>query len=294
MFVDLPHELEGALTALAGTLPAWSMEGTFLSASTIERYGAELASAPLSKETTSSLRHALGDGYAIVRLGKIAEALDTGDQFLRLVTAILTEVATPFQPIQRFSLWKPIGTNLKKNPGMTSGTGYNAFHIDLVNATRPPDYTVLLCVRPDSLGAGASILSDAHAAVSRLSPASRALLAEPAYSYGRFFELSDVGKEYRPFPVLDGDPEDLDWVRFTAKMLSEPGADEAHARAAQELSDEMTAGQESVMLQRGDLLIVNQHRYVHGREPLADGQDRVPEPERRLLQQLFLRSSAQP
>ncbi|MFI0711361.1 hypothetical protein ACH4SK_12005 [Streptomyces inhibens] len=37
----------------------------------------------------------------------------------------------------------------------------------------------------------------------------------------------------------------------------------------------MVADQVSYTLQRGDFLIVNQHRWVHGREPLGDGQDGV-------------------
>ncbi|GFE19328.1 hypothetical protein Sgleb_73750 [Streptomyces glebosus] len=61
-----------------------------------------------------------------------------------------------------------VGTNLNANPGQSTGTGYNAFHMDLANATVPPDYITLLCVRPDPLGAGASILSNAPEAVSRL------------------------------------------------------------------------------------------------------------------------------
>ncbi len=39
-----------------------------------------------------------------------------------------------------------------------------------------------------------------------------------------------------------------------------------------------------------DLLIVNQHRWVHGREPLGDGQHTIAPEERRLLLQLFLRN----
>jgi alpha-ketoglutarate-dependent taurine dioxygenase len=226
-----------------------------------------------------------------VRLGNTARTLGTGEQFLRVATAILARVAVPFQPFKRWPLWKEIGTNLNANPGRSTGTGYNAFHMDLVNATRPPDYTTLLCVRPDPLGGGPSILSDARAAVSRLSPSSRALLAENAYRYGSFFELSDVGEEYAPLAVLDSDPANTGFVRFTAKMVSEPGLDEAHASAARELAGHLTEGQHSLMLQRGDILIVNQHRYMHGREPLSAGQEAVPPADRRLLLQLFLRSA---
>ncbi|WP_073783229.1 TauD/TfdA family dioxygenase [Streptomyces sp. CB01580] len=171
-----------------------------------------------------------------MRLGNIAQALGDGEQFLRLATAILAEVAIPFQPFQRWPLWKEIGTNLDANPGQSTGMGYNAFHMDLVNATVPPDCTTLLCVRPDPLGAGASILSNAREAVSRLTPSSRARLADVAYRYGGFFRLSDVGEEYTPFPVLDGEPEDHGFVRFTAKMLAESELDEEHAHAASAVS----------------------------------------------------------
>jgi hypothetical protein len=78
-------------------------------------------------------------------------------------------------------------------------------------------------------------------------------------------------------------------VRLTAKMLTEPGLDPAHARAAQQLADELIRGQVSFTLQRGDFLIVNQHHFVHGREPLAPGQENVAPEQRRLLLQLFLR-----
>ncbi|HEY1703588.1 MAG TPA: TauD/TfdA family dioxygenase [Trebonia sp.] len=248
---------------------------------------------PLFDETISGLARTLGSaagGYAVVRLGNIARALGTGDRFLRVATAILAGVAVPFQPFQRWPLWKEIGTSLDADPGRSTGTGYNAFHMDLVNAARPPDYTTLLCVRPDPLGGGQSILSDARAAASRLSPSSRALLADRAYRYGSFYELSDVGEEYTPFAVLDSDPDDAGFVRFTAKMLNAPGIDEAHAGAAGELAGHLAEGQVSLMLRRGDVLIVNQHRVMHGREPLGPGQEAVPPADRRLLLQLFLRS----
>ncbi len=59
---------------------------------------------------------------------------------------------------------------------------------------------------PDPLGAGASILSNAREAVSRLSPKSRALLADAACRYGGFFDLSDVGEEFRPPPSRTANP----------------------------------------------------------------------------------------
>ena len=270
------------------------MEGTFLASSAIGQYRAQLATAPLFGETISSLLRILSGptgGYAVVRLGSIADAPGAGNQLLRVATAILAELAVPFQPFTRWPLWKEIGTSLDASPGRSTGTGYNAFHMDLVNATRPPDYTTLLCIRPDPLGGGPSILSDARAAVSRLTPSSRALLADKAYRYGSFYDLSDVGEEYTPFAVLDNEPADTGFVRFTAKMLTEPGLGEAHASAARELAGHLAAGQTPFTLQRGDLLIMNQHRCLHGREPLGTGQEDLPPTARRLLLQLFLRSA---
>jgi hypothetical protein len=292
--ISIPPELEEALTERAPALPDWTVAGSFLAGSTIGQYRSQLSSAPLFDEMISGLARALGGaggGYAVVRLGSIARALGTGEDFLRVATAILTGVAVPFQPFTRWPLWKEIGTNLNADPGRSTGTGYNAFHMDLVNATRPPDYTTLLCVRPDPLGGGPSILSDARAAASRLSPSSRALLADSAYRYGSFYELSDVGEECTPFAVLDSDPAGTGFVRFTAKMLTEPGLDDAHAGAARELAGHLAEGQVSLMLERGDVLIVNQHRVMHGREPLGAGQESVPPADRRLLLQLFLRSA---
>ncbi|MFD3481744.1 hypothetical protein [Streptomyces sp. NPDC058665] len=46
------------------------------------------------------------------------------------------------------------------------------------------------------------------------------------------------------------------------------------------------------MLQPGDYLIVNQRRFLHGREALHSGQETVPVSDRRLLLQLFLRARA--
>ncbi|MFJ8627504.1 TauD/TfdA family dioxygenase [Kitasatospora sp. NPDC093550] len=291
MFIGIPSELESALIDLP--LPAWKLDGSFLAKSTMERYRTELAAVPRFEETAATLRHALtgeGGGYAVLRLGRLAESMGAGDRFLRLAAGFAAEVAVPFSPFPNWPMWKDIGVKVDKDPGKSSGIGYNAFHIDLVNATLPPDYTTLLCIRPDPLGGGPSILSDAHAAVARLSEDTRVLLAEAAYHYGTFFDLHGVGEEHKPFPILDSSEPGAGFVRFTAKMLERSELSPAHADAATELAEELVRGQVSFMLERGDYLIVNQHRVLHGREALHSGQEIVPVADRRLLLQLFLRT----
>ncbi|MFI1727396.1 TauD/TfdA family dioxygenase [Streptomyces sp. NPDC020489] len=292
MFIDIPNELEASL--IDCSLSPWELDGSFLAQSTMAEYRTELTATPQFEETTAALRHALngvGGGYAVLRLGNLAKALGTRhDRFLRLVMGFAAEVAVPFSPFPRWPLWKDIGVKVDKDPGKSSGIGYNAFHMDLVNATLPPDFTTLLCVRRDPLGGGPSILSDAHAAVARLSEDSRALLAESAYHYGTFFDLFGVGEEYKPFPILDGAEPGEGFVRFTAKMLERSQLGQAHADAARELAEELVRGQVCFMLQSGDYLIVNQRRFLHGRQALHGGQETVPVADRRLLLQLFLRA----
>ncbi|MFF2721979.1 TauD/TfdA family dioxygenase [Streptomyces sp. NPDC058011] len=293
MIINLPADLEAALIDLPP--PAWQLEGSFLAKTSMERYRADLAMVtPRFEETVATLRHALtgeGGGYAVLRLGNLVRTLGTdGDRFLRLATGFAAEVAVPFSPFPRWPLWKDIGVKVDKDPGKSSGIGYNAFHMDLVNATLPPDFTTLLCIRPDQLGGGLSILTDAHAAVARLPEGTRALLSEPAYHYGTFFDLFGVGEEYKPFPVLDGSAPGEGFVRFTAKMLTRSLLGKAYADAARELARELVRGQVSLMLQAGDYLMVNQRRYLHGREALRSGQEAVPVADRRLLLQLFLRA----
>lgn len=140
MFIDIPRELESAL--IDRPLPTWELDGSFLAKSTIERYRTELTATARFEETTAKLRHALtgeGGGYAVLRLGNLAKTLRTDDdRFLRLATAFATEVAAvPFSPFPRWPLWKDIGVKVDKDPGKSSGIGYNAFHMDLVNATLP-------------------------------------------------------------------------------------------------------------------------------------------------------------
>jgi hypothetical protein len=75
-------------------------------------------------------------------------------------------------------------------------------------------------------------------------------------------------------------------------MLKRSKLSEAHADAARELAEELVRGQISFMLRPGDYLIVNQRRFLHGREALHSGQETVPVTDRRLLLQLFLRARA--
>ncbi|MEE1737570.1 nucleotide sugar dehydrogenase [Streptomyces sp. BE147] len=131
VFIDFPSELEAAL--IDSSLPPWQLDGSFLAQSTMEEYRTALTAIPRFEETAAALRHALtgkGGGYAVLRLGNLVKVLGSGVRLRRLATGFAAEVAIPFSPFPRWPLWKDIGVKVKKDPGKSSGIGYNAFHMD--------------------------------------------------------------------------------------------------------------------------------------------------------------------
>jgi hypothetical protein len=291
--VALPSALVKHLAAHTGDLPEWKLHKGLLTAETAEQYRRVLARTPFADEFAQTCARLLddpvGDGFAVVEFEPLLAAAATEEDGLRAVTALVSLIATPLRAFERWPLWKPLGTNLTIDPMRATGAGYNPMHIDIVNSTLPPDYSALLCVRPDPLGQGHSLVSNTRRAVERLSYAEQELLKEAAYSDGAFFDLNGVGLEWNPFPILDGLPDLAGFVRFTAKMLADADSSSLHVHAARALDRELQAGQQRFLLDAGDMLVVNQHLCCHGREALGGGQSEVPEDRRRMLLQIFLR-----
>lgn len=300
--VALPQELVADLVKSAAALPDWQLKDGLLSPETAEHYRRTLSGLSHVPEFVATCDRLLntpdGDGFAVLELSELLDTTDTDtqDDALRAITALLSLLARPLRAFDRWPLWKPLGTNLTIDPMRATGAGYNPLHLDVVNSTWPPDYSALLCVRPDPKGRGHSLVSQIRHAVDRLDYANAELLTHPKYEDGAFYDLTGVGEEWKPFPVIDGRPPFLGFVRFTAKTLAEAEADpdDPYTKAARALEHELITGQRRFPLGRGDLLIVNQHLCCHGREALGDGQKDVPEDERRLLLQIFLRREETP
>lgn len=292
--VPLPDTLVELLGKRVIDLPAPELEEGHLRADAAEAYDGVRAESPEAQVMVRRCRDLLddphGDGFAVLQVGALLDhyGLDDGQT---AATVILSWLATPLRAFDQWPLWKPLGTNLAIDPMRATGSGYNPLHIDVVNATLPPDYSALLCVRPDPRGEGFSIVSQLRRAVARLSDDERALLAEPVFRDGAFYDLTGVGDEYAPFPILDNLPPAEGFVRFTAKMLPEMDLRDPHTSAVRALERELVAEQQRFPLGFGDLIVVNQHNCVHGREKLGDNQETVPEGRRRLLWQMFLRAT---
>jgi hypothetical protein len=292
--VAVPEALCDILAERITDLPGPDLDHGLLRDSVAKEYDAVRAESPEAQGLVQRLRSLLnnehGDGFAVLEAEPLLDRFGV-EEGQMAVTIILSWIATPLRAFDKWPLWKPLGTNLTIDPMRATGSGYNPLHIDVVNATLPPDYSALLCVRPDPRGRGHSLVSQLRRAVERLSDEERELLAESVYSDGAFYDLTGVGENYNPFPVLDGRPAAEGFVRFTAKMLPEMDVTDPHTSAVRALERELIAEQKEFLLDRGDLIIVNQHLCVHGRQPLGLGQDELPEVERRLLKQIFLRST---
>lgn len=229
----------------------------------------------------SKFLHESSDGYLILDLGK---DFDFKNNFNSTLTVILCGVLSPFGIFEKFGLWKEIGVDLYKEPNRSSGVGYNPFHIDFVNTTIPPFYSILFCVREDPNGGGQTIVSNFHRAIQELSEEELKQLHKEIYTEGSFLGLKNVGIECNPFPILKTDSNGDIVIRFTSKMNSELNGDITLVNKIEEL---LIKNQSTFLLKKNQLVIFNQRAVCHGRLALNGKQENVNQSSRRLLIQTF-------
>lgn len=93
---------------------------------------------------------------------------------------------------------------------------------------------------------------------------------------GRFDRIQRMLDERRPVAVLFGDRE-APCLRLDPYFMELPESDERAARAFRAIVEHVDARMRPVVADEGDLLIINNHRAVHGRLPFQaryDGTDR--------------------
>jgi hypothetical protein len=208
------------------------------------------------------------------------------DEELQVAAAgLLAAVGRPFNSIdQDGRLWIGRESSAARDAASFGGVGRNELHIDAPNVEHVPDYTSLLVLRPDPAGGGASILGDLHAAMALLDDQDRAALVEAVYFEGRADGLRGVGAPRLPFPILDV-PADggRPWIRWAAKLLTDD-RNSKHRPVLTRFADALDTTTSTIMLGRGEVLVVDQQRIAHGRTALGDQQG-VAEGTRRWLVQ---------
>lgn len=156
----------------------------------------------------------------------------------------------------------------------TSSGVHLMWHTEAAFHPHRPRFLLLVCLRGDPQAA--TTLASITEVLPALPLGVRRCLSEPrfrtgideSYAGGRTTALGD------PMPVLFGDPERPQMV-FDADLMI--GTDTEAADALDHLRDALEASHVSVVLQPGDLLVVDNTVAVHGRTPFAarfDGTDR--------------------
>jgi L-asparagine oxygenase len=151
-----------------------------------------------------------------------------------------------------------------------------------------PRYLLLLCLKGDP--AAHTLLCSINAILDGLRNETIATLREPRFRISpdeSFLDEGSVGELSDPMPVLRGHGDDLEFT-FDAELMV--GTDDEASAALRELSALIDRANIGVVLQAGDLLVVDNHRAVHGRSSFTarfDGTDRW-------LQRTFVIADLQP
>lgn len=280
----LPSDIEAELLAVSELfeVPDWKFADWPYSCDALFEVVEELGK---SDWVLSVKRNIAEEGYAVIDMRNMIEAFSES-QAAAALTTFLNLFGRPLKVFRNHPFWRELTVDLSRPANKSCGCGHQAVHMDFVNASTPPDYVCLLCIRPDPYGGGASILAKIEGVELELSSRDRQVLSDSSFRDGVVEQLSGIGTDVNPFSVIDLSGS---WrYRFTSNLLSSSCSD-AHALALHALADVLKRRSLYVTLQKGDLLLINQHKAVHGRAAMGDGQERLDPSIRRLLLQSFLR-----
>lgn len=208
--------------------------------------------------------------------------------FPKLSTYICSLVGTPIKVFTNKPHWREINVLLDKHPNRSEGIGESKMHIDFVNASLPPDYICLFCNRIDSLGGGSTLLFDTYKIDDLLSNSTIQVLKKKIFTDGLFHNLSNIGHDISPFSIYN--PE-CEWIyRITENLLNNL-YDKKTFEALNELFYYLKSREKKLLLEKNQMIIIDQHRMLHGKTALGVGQDKIPFSSRRQLMQSFIRKS---
>ncbi|MGA5559229.1 TauD/TfdA family dioxygenase [Streptomyces lavendulocolor] len=152
------------------------------------------------------------------------------------------------------------------------------FHTENVHHPLRPDFLGLLCLRQDHEAVAATRVASVRRAHRLLSADQLETLRAPVFSsaYPTSFSRNIAGPRPAsgPHPVLFGEEPDL-FMRFNSHTTT--SADPRAQAALKALSEALEEVCQDIVLEPGDLVIVDNHIAAHGRSaftPRFDGQDR--------------------
>jgi alpha-ketoglutarate-dependent taurine dioxygenase len=148
------------------------------------------------------------------------------------------------------------------------------FHTETAFHPHRPHYLLLTCLRGDA--AASTYLCSVHEVLDHLTPRERTVLGERRFRtrVDESFGGTPQTPPTPPVAVLSGDPGNPTLL-FDADLMD--GTDPEADAALRHLSEVAHARRLGVVLQPGDLLVVDNHACIHGRSSFAaryDGTDR--------------------
>ncbi|WP_417873981.1 YdcF family protein [Xanthomarina gelatinilytica] len=211
------------------------------------------------------------------------------DEVIKIFSYFLKQLGSLIPVFQNENLlWRKIGVNLNKHPQSSEGIGNSPLHIDFVNSTNPPDLVGLLCVKPDINGGGISLVSNIKDASQKLNIKDRKNLMKNIFENGLFYNLSNIGKEYSPFPIIPN--KENDFIRFTEKLTELKYSTDINI-ALKNLLQILNENLICIPLKKFQLLLLDQQQVVHGKTELKGRQENIPISQRRELLQIFIRKN---
>jgi L-asparagine oxygenase len=230
-------------------------------------------------------------GYAVIRGIPIDALPPTPDSY---TTGFLTGHSTSgFLLLVAGLLGSPVGYADEKGGSLihevhpvrgeearieNTGSSNLGLHTENVHHPLRPDFLGLLCLRQDRSGLGASRLSSVREAADGLSAETVAILRSPIFRslYPTSFTRGSSGARPsgQPHPVISGDDDGL-LMRFDVHNTY--SHDLRGKAALRELSAALDASCREIMLEPGDLVLIDNHVAAHGRSafiPRYDGKNR--------------------
>ncbi|WAL62958.1 TauD/TfdA family dioxygenase [Amycolatopsis cynarae] len=230
-------------------------------------------------------------GFAVIRGIPIDALPPTPDSY---TTGFLTEHSTSgFLLLVAGLLGSPVGYADEKGGTLihevhpvrgeetrieNTGARNLGFHTENAHHPLRPDFLGLLCLRQDRAGLGASRLSSVREAAEGLSAETIAILRSPVFHslYPTSFTRGSAGERPSspPHPVISGEDDGL-LMRFDAHNTY--SYDSRGKAALRELSAALDASCREIMLEPGDLILIDNHVAAHGRSaftPRYDGNNR--------------------
>jgi hypothetical protein len=140
-----------------------------------------------------------------------------------------------------------------------------------------PDYLLLFCVRGDRHNAAKTYVSSVRTSIKEVSSELFDVLRQPLYKTGVDVSFGNVNTEKgngKIVPVLYGDLDDPLMIFDPDMMIP---LNDAAENALKEFRAILFKNKTSLVLQPGDLVMIDNNRAVHGRSAFQayyDGQDR--------------------